>query len=229
MSDGALVSAAKNLGMEMKSREKKGDTLQEVVLLEARIDGSEPKEVKYKILYTMGFTSYRKRMDVILQSPEDIENQEVTILAKGADSHVRDNCLSQEERAKPGYDKTDMLAKEHADQGLRTLFVAEGKTSLANYKAWQLECNKVKDSDIKDEDKDAAYDTIDKKLEMGAFNEAGMELLGSTALEVRPLAVGTLFISTLLSEAVLQVQKALLLADSLTLRVCAGRIAGRGG
>ena len=209
MSDGALVSAAKNLGVEMKSREKKGDTEQEVVLLEARIDGSEPKPIKYKILYTMGFTSYRKRMDVILQSPEDIKNQMVTIIAKGADSHIRDNCLSPDERAKPGYNKTDTLAKAHADQGLRTLFVAEGKTSLANYEAWQLECNRVKDSDIKEEDKDEAYDTIDKKLEMGknVDGTVGMKLLGSTALEVRPLAVGTLFISALSSEAVLRARE----------------------
>ena len=184
VSDEALVRAAKNLGIEMRSRDKRGDSQQQIVLLEAQSDGP-PVLVPYTVLETMKFSSYRKRMDFIIQSDEDAKNGMVTIFVKGADSHVR-KCLSKKEQAKDSYKQTDKKASKHADEGLRTLFVAQGKTTMAEYQLWQKEYTDFKDrqSSNPSENFDAEINNIEQKLEKGEYNKAGCQLLGSTALEV---------------------------------------------
>lgn len=71
----------------------------------------------YKVLDTIDFTSDRKRMSVIAQSPEGA----VMVICKGADNYVRALLKDFNEPAA-------LLSQTHADTfadaGLRTLFVA---------------------------------------------------------------------------------------------------------
>merc|ERR1712166_1235778 len=86
--DGALVMAAANLGFELRTRARLEHGLQELHLKEPESD-----DVTYRLLDTMDFTPERKRMDVVVQFPEDIETNQVTVICKGADNFVRDACM----------------------------------------------------------------------------------------------------------------------------------------
>ena len=133
----------------------------------------------------MDANSDRKRMDVIVQSPEDVKNGMVTVVAKGADSYIAMKCCTEAERSKATSVATGVVCQEHADQGLRTMYVAHGKTSLENFYKWQKEMIVVRETNFGDDTlgKIAAFDAVERKLECGEYMPGGMTLLGSTALE----------------------------------------------
>ena len=78
-------------------------------------------------------------------------------------------------------------------QGLRTLLVAQSKLPLAKYKEWHKKYSVAKNrQDYVDEfDKDKALDKIARDLEKGEYS-AGMDLVGSTAIEVQSNALNAL-------------------------------------
>ena len=79
----ALVNGARHLGFEFFERDADKNLL-------CRINGSEEVK-KFKLLNIIEFDSARKRMSVIVRTPED----EILIICKGADSII-------EERLAPG-------------------------------------------------------------------------------------------------------------------------------
>ena len=142
----------------------------------------------YRLLEQIPFTSGRKRMDMILQFPD--EPDLVTIMCKGADSFVRDTCLSAEEQESSAYHKTQVEVTQHAFQGLRTLFVAQGKIPLNKFQAWRKEYRALKArDDLSKAEHEAQLEVLEREIENGKYNPKGMRLLGSTALEVSLVSV----------------------------------------
>lgn len=85
-------------------------------------------ERRYKLLQVIEFDSTRKRMSVIVRTPEG----KILILCKGADSII-------EKRLKPGQkslDKTKQYLDVFAETGLRTLLVAGKEIKERDYKEW---------------------------------------------------------------------------------------------
>ena len=103
----ALVNAAKFFGAEFIKRDEDNNMI-------IRYQG---KELKYRLMNILEFTSTRKRMSVIVEDP----NGKYLLLTKGADSIIKerlniDNCTYLSETQK----HVDFFAEE----GLRTLFLA---------------------------------------------------------------------------------------------------------
>lgn len=72
---------------------------------------------QYKLIYSFEFTSERKRMSVILRTPEG----KLVIFCKGADDVLKNRLIDNESI------KTTLLKvlNEFANEGLRTLVLAE--------------------------------------------------------------------------------------------------------
>ena len=102
----ALVNGARHLGFAFESRDDDNNMVCQAW------DG----ERKYKLLNVIEFDSTRKRMTVILRTPEN----KILAITKGADSII-------EKRLKPGQKalvKTKEFLDEFALTGLRTLLIA---------------------------------------------------------------------------------------------------------
>jgi len=85
-------------------------------------------ERKYKLLNLIEFDSTRKRMTVVVRTPENT----ILVICKGADSII-------EKRLKPGQkilDTTQKYLDAYAKQGLRTLLIASKQVSESEYQAW---------------------------------------------------------------------------------------------
>ena len=101
----ALVNGARHLGFGFRERDEDGNMV---------IDSWDGVR-KYKLLNLIEFDSTRKRMSVIVRTPED----KLMLICKGADSII-------EKRITPGQpllEKTQRYLEEYAKQGLRTLLV----------------------------------------------------------------------------------------------------------
>ena len=83
---------------------------------------------KYKLLNLIEFDSTRKRMTVVVRTPED----KILVICKGADSII-------EKRLKPGQPilaKTQKYLDDYAKEGLRTLLIASKEVGEGEYKEW---------------------------------------------------------------------------------------------
>jgi phospholipid-translocating P-type ATPase (flippase) len=171
--DKALVEFAKLMGCELIKREKVGDGFL-LTISELQADKTKT-EAQYSVLHLIEFSSKRKRMSVIVQTPEDKVNGECTIIMKGADSFVAKLLTNPQD---PESMHTQTIVDEYARYGLRTLFVASGKTSLENVNKFLAEWSKAKrskDSALQEKLKDA--------METGVYNPGGLQLIGATAIE----------------------------------------------
>lgn len=84
---------------------------------------------KYKLLNLIEFDSDRKRMTVVVRTPEN----RVLVICKGADSII-------EKRLKAGdqyITRTQEFLDNYAKSGLRTLLIAQKEISEEEYAAWQ--------------------------------------------------------------------------------------------
>ena len=102
----ALVNGARHLGFGFRDRDADDNMVIDTW------DG----ERKYKLLNLIEFDSARKRMTVIVRTPED----KILVVCKGADSII-------EKRLVPGQallQKTHHYLETYAKQGLRTLLIA---------------------------------------------------------------------------------------------------------
>jgi magnesium-transporting ATPase (P-type) len=104
----ALVNAARHFGYSFVNRDEYNNL---IVDFHGDI-------LKYKLLAVLEFTSSRKRMSVILETPEG----DIKILCKGADSIIL-------ERLRDGQDElinqTNQYLENYAKDGLRTLLLSE--------------------------------------------------------------------------------------------------------
>ncbi|PKA53862.1 Putative phospholipid-transporting ATPase 9 [Apostasia shenzhenica] len=161
--EAAFVIAARELGFQFYQRSQNFISLYELDPL-----AGNKVERSYKLLNILEFSSARKRMSVIVRSPEG----KLLLLSKGADS------VMFERLAKDGREfeeRTKEHLNEYADAGLRTLVLAYREFDEEEYERFNEEFAKAKNSVSADRDEmiDAAAEKIEKDL----------ILLGATAVE----------------------------------------------
>uniref|UniRef100_A0A8C3P1L5 Phospholipid-transporting ATPase n=1 Tax=Cyanoderma ruficeps TaxID=181631 RepID=A0A8C3P1L5_9PASS len=154
--EGALVTAARNFGFVFRSRTPKTITVQEL-----------GQAITYQLLAILDFNNIRKRMSVIVRSPEG----KIRLYCKGADTILL-------ERLHPiNQDLTSITTdhlNEYAGEGLRTLVLAYKDLEESYYKDWSERLRRAGSAPEAREDHLARlYDEV----------EHDMMLLGATAIE----------------------------------------------
>ncbi|NXB39866.1 AT8B2 ATPase, partial [Eulacestoma nigropectus] len=154
--EGALVTAARNFGFVFQSRTPKTITVHEL-----------GQAITYQLLAILDFNNIRKRMSVIVRSPEG----KIRLYCKGADTILL-------ERLHPvNQDLTSITAdhlNEYAGEGLRTLVLAYKDLEESYYKDWSERLHRAGSAPEAREDHLARlYDEV----------EHDMMLLGATAIE----------------------------------------------
>lgn len=159
----ALVNAAKQFGYEFKGTDDAANLL--------IYDKIEDKTLKYQLMNICEFNSTRKRMSVIVKDPQG----RLILMCKGADSVILER-LSQASREGEVLSKTQEYVDLYAEEGLRTLFLAEKIIDEATYEEWNAEAEAAK---LEIHNRDEAVAAVDEKI------ETDLELIGSTAIEDR--------------------------------------------
>ncbi|KAM6034472.1 phospholipid-transporting ATPase ID-like isoform 1-T2 [Chlamydotis macqueenii] len=154
--EGALVTAARNFGFVFRARTP--ETITVVEMGETKI---------YKLLAILDFNNVRKRMSVIVRSPEG----DLTLYCKGADTILYEllhsSCGSLKE-------ETTEHLNEFAGEGLRTLVVAYKNLDEDYFQDWIRRHHEASTALEGREDKlSELYEEIEKDL----------MLLGATAIE----------------------------------------------
>ncbi|XP_017583423.1 PREDICTED: phospholipid-transporting ATPase ID isoform X2 [Corvus brachyrhynchos] len=154
--EGALVTAARNFGFVFRSRTPKTITVHEL-----------GQAITYQLLAILDFNNIRKRMSVIVRSPEG----KIRLYCKGADTILL-------ERLHPvNQDLTSITTdhlNEYAGEGLRTLVLAYKDLEESYYKDWSERLHRAGSAPEAREDHLARlYDEV----------EHDMMLLGATAIE----------------------------------------------
>uniref|UniRef100_A0A8C3RRG2 Phospholipid-transporting ATPase n=1 Tax=Chelydra serpentina TaxID=8475 RepID=A0A8C3RRG2_CHESE len=154
--EGALVTAARNFGFIFKSRTPETITVEEM-----------GKLVTYQLLAILDFNNIRKRMSVIVQTPDG----QIKLYCKGADTILF-------ERLHPSNEELMSLTSDHleefAGEGLRTLALAYKNLTEEHFKEWFKILQEANTSvDSRNDYLAAAYEEIEKD----------MMLLGATAIE----------------------------------------------
>ncbi|KAK9480720.1 hypothetical protein V1514DRAFT_275507 [Lipomyces japonicus] len=158
--EAALVATARDTGFSFVDRTQRG------VIINAQGDVQE-----YQVLTSLEFNSSRKRMSAIIKMPED---GRIILFCKGADSVIYSRLR------KDGQDEIKVSTAEHleqfANEGLRTLCIAQRELSQDEYDQWSKEYDEAASSLENREDKmEVAADRIEREL----------MLLGGTAIEDR--------------------------------------------
>ncbi|XP_066566779.1 phospholipid-transporting ATPase ID [Amia ocellicauda] len=154
--EGAIVTAARNFGFVFRSRTP--ETINVVEMGENKT---------YELLNILDFNNVRKRMSVIVRSPEG----KLTLFCKGADTIIY-------ERLHPSCNKLMEVTMEHlnefAGEGLRTLVVAYKHLDEDYFMEWKERHHEANTSlELKEERLDELFEEIEKDL----------MLLGATAIE----------------------------------------------
>lgn len=151
----ALVCAAKAFGVSFLGRDKKQN-----VLLDVR---GEKKKIK--ILNILEFNSDRKRMSVIVKMPDG----QIALLCKGADSVIEPRLVKDDT-----IQTTSNILEKYADEGLRTLLIAQKNISNEEYRDWHSEFKEA----MKDiHNRDARVAQLSNSIEQN------LTLVGATAIE----------------------------------------------
>lgn len=157
----ALVNAAKQFGFEFKDRDADDN-----IIIEDKLTN---QILKYQLLNICEFTSTRKRQSCIMRDPQG----KIILMCKGADSVITER-LATESLNSELFTKTQSFVDNFAEEGLRTLFLAEKEVDEDTYEAWNEE-NKAAKLEITDREEKVA--AVDEKIEIE------MTLVGSTAIE----------------------------------------------
>ncbi len=158
----AMVNCSRNFGYIFAGR----DIYDNIFLLEKNNSKGNYEKYTYKLLSCLDYSSERKRMAVIVRTPEN----KIFLLAKGADSAIEERITHNKELL----DVTGDHLIQFAKHGLRTLMVAYRELSEEDYNifdyAFKLAMNnpEKKDKLLKD-----AYALVEKNY----------FLLGATAIE----------------------------------------------
>ena len=115
----ALVNGARHLGFIFETRDPDNNLICQTDWAGLR---------SYKLLNLIEFDSTRKRMTVVVRTPEN----RILVICKGADSII-------EKRLRPGQvylKKTQNFLDTYAKTGLRTLLIASKEIDEAEYEAW---------------------------------------------------------------------------------------------
>ncbi|KAM4528220.1 phospholipid-transporting ATPase ID-like [Odontesthes bonariensis] len=154
--EGALVTAARNFGFVFRSRTPETITVMEM-----------GRKVVYDLVAVLDFNNERKRMSVIVRSPEG----KLTLYCKGADTIIY-------ERLHPSCNKlmevTTGHLNEYAGDGLRTLVLAYKDLKEDYLEEWRQRHHEASTAmEEREERLDQLYEEIEKDL----------ILLGATAVE----------------------------------------------
>ncbi|CAH9123163.1 unnamed protein product [Cuscuta epithymum] len=160
--EAAFVVAAKELGFEFFRR-----TQTTVWLHEWDQEGSRQIDRSYQVLHLLEFNPARKRMSVIIRTPEN----KLLLLCKGADS-VMFKKLSKDGRIFE--DKTREHIEQYANAGLRTLVIAYRELGVEELKSWEEE---LLSAQVSSDDREALVAAAADKIERDLI------LLGATAIE----------------------------------------------
>ncbi|XP_036450045.1 phospholipid-transporting ATPase ID [Colossoma macropomum] len=154
--EGALVTAARNFGFVFRSRTPSTITTQEL-----------GKAVTYTLLAILDFNNIRKRMSVIVRTPEG----RIRLYCKGADTVLFERLHSCSHDV---MNITSDHLNEYAGDGLRTLALAYRDLSEEQWAEWAEHYRGAdKATDCREDRLAAAYEEI----------EQDMMLLGATAIE----------------------------------------------
>ncbi|XP_031569883.1 phospholipid-transporting ATPase IA-like isoform X2 [Actinia tenebrosa] len=153
--EGALVKGAKKLGFSFNVR-----TPTSVII------NAMGKEEVYEVLNVLEFNSNRKRMSVVVRTPED----KIKLYCKGADTvifeRLRENQLY--------HTSTVAHMEEYAREGLRTLCIAMTELEPEEYSEWSKLYYEAS----------TALENRTEKVDMAAeLIEKNLFLLGATAIE----------------------------------------------
>uniref|UniRef100_A0A4X2LCK8 Phospholipid-transporting ATPase n=1 Tax=Vombatus ursinus TaxID=29139 RepID=A0A4X2LCK8_VOMUR len=154
--EGALVTAARNFGFVFRSRTSETITVVEMGVTKV-----------YELLAILDFSNVRKRMSVIVQTPEG----KMMLFCKGADTIIWEllhpSCI-------PLQDVTMGHLDEFASDGLRTLAVAFRELDEKVFQSWSRKHYEASTSmEDREEKLGLVYEEIEKD----------MMLLGATAIE----------------------------------------------
>ena len=160
--ESAMVNCARNFGLIFSGR----DIYDNIFILEKNIITGKYEKISYKLLSCLDYSSERKRMAVIVRSPDN----KIYLFAKGADSAISERVTQNKELI----EITGNHLIQFAKYGLRTLMVAYRELTEEEYNiydnAFKLAMNKPEEKEklLKD-----AY----------ALVENNYFLLGATAIE----------------------------------------------
>ncbi|XP_050618242.1 phospholipid-transporting ATPase FetA-like [Macaca thibetana thibetana] len=154
--EGALVTAARNFGFVFRSR-----TSETVILVEMG------KTRVYQLLTILDFNNVRKRMSVIVRTPED----RIMLFCKGADTII---CELLHPSCSSLCDVTTEHLDDYASEGLRTLMVAYRELDEAFFQDWSKRHN---EACLSLENRESRLSSIYEEV------EKDLMLLGVTAIE----------------------------------------------
>ncbi|KAG7476520.1 hypothetical protein MATL_G00083880 [Megalops atlanticus] len=154
--EGALVTAARNFGFVFRSR-----TPETITIVEMGVQRS------YDLLAILDFNNVRKRMSVIVRSPEG----KLSLYCKGADTIVYERLHRSCNKL---MDVTTEHLNEFAGEGLRTLVLAYKDLDEDYFQEWKQRHHEASTAlENREEMLDELYEEIEKDL----------LLLGATAIE----------------------------------------------
>ena len=153
------MNAARHFGFGFYERDQNS-------FMKVKMTREGNNEVKYELLAKIEFDSARKRMSVIVRTPDN----RIMLVCKGADSII-------EGRLRPGQQSlaaTKNYLDEFAKEGLRTLLVAYKYVDEDFFTVWS---RKYQEALKKLTGKEKAIDKCAEEI------EKDFELIGSTAIE----------------------------------------------
>ncbi|XP_063066420.1 phospholipid-transporting ATPase ID [Engraulis encrasicolus] len=154
--EGALVTAARCFGFVFRARTPESITVIEM-----------GQERTYDLLAVLDFNNVRKRMSVIVRSPEG----KLALYCKGADTIIYERLHSSCSKL---MEVTTGHLNEYAGEGLRTLALAYKDLDEGYFESWIERHHEASTAlDGREEKLDAVYEEIEKDL----------MLLGSSAVE----------------------------------------------
>ncbi|AOA61897.1 Aminophospholipid translocase (flippase) [Komagataella phaffii CBS 7435] len=166
--EAALVSAARDIGIVFQERTRKGVLVSKF--------GNAPSE--FRLLEIIPFNSTRKRMTTIMEIPpaySPSRETEIMLYTKGADNVIYPRLRKDQDENI--VNQTALHLEQFAEEGLRTLCVAEKKLESEYFKEWQQRynaaCSSVSDN------REALIDQLSEEI------ECNLTLLGGTAIEDR--------------------------------------------
>lgn len=155
--EAALVATARDLGFTVLERTRRGYIVDVL-----------GNQAEYVILSVLEFNSTRKRMSVIVQDPT---TSKLRLICKGADSVIY-------RRLAPGNDDVKQGTAENleafANEGLRTLCIADKELSWDYYQEW---AKRYDEASSALQDREEKMDVLMEEIEQD------LTLLGGTAIE----------------------------------------------
>jgi magnesium-transporting ATPase (P-type) len=153
--EGALVTAARHLGFQFTSRTPNSITID-----------ADGQEETYELLNVLEFNSTRKRMSVIVRTPQG----KIMLYTKGAD-----NVIYKLMKPNRYSDITLQNLKQFAEEGLRTLVCAQVELDPDFYQDWNKNVFEKANTSLVDKE-----EAVTQAAEMV---EKNLELVGATAIE----------------------------------------------